>query len=288
MSKLSANFVHQNPVTTAHIVKLKKFAFPGALTVDLRSEFEKCILGVKQSTSSSCLNNFHYVANILYKHIFQDAWVHELCRRFEFHERTTKDCLLGMRLSILLCFRPGGEWQWRSRRSYFLLAVRSSWKNHKGLSFRYATSILSCFRPGDLWQWTSRRSCFAPASLDQAGALDKMTLPEQMVLGLSQFSLFNDEVDTDVNDDRNALSSFSEGGIVDPYRSSEGQEMILSPQRYDKKPKACFFRQKKCGESWQFMQTSLMESQNPCWPQRIWATQWRYRCQESQGKQRKH
>ncbi|KAI2499678.1 hypothetical protein MHU86_14811 [Fragilaria crotonensis] len=51
------------------------------------------------------------------------------------------------------------------------------------------------------------------SSIIGSGAVDEMTLPEQMVLGLNQFSHLYDEVDIDINDDRNALSSsVSEGG----------------------------------------------------------------------------
>ncbi len=82
-----------------------------------------------------------------------------------------------------------------------------------------------------------------------SGAVDEITLPEQMVLGLNQFSHLYDEVDIiDVNDDRNALSSVSEDAVVDRHRSTEeGREMILSPQRYDKKLKDCFFPKKSSG-----------------------------------------
>ncbi|KAI2495874.1 hypothetical protein MHU86_18655 [Fragilaria crotonensis] len=91
--------------------------------------------------------------------------------------------------------------------------------------------------------------------IGSAGAvLDEMTLPEQMVLGLNQFShLYDEEVDIDINDDRNALSSsVSEGGVVDRHgggSTEEGGEMISSPQWYDKKLKDCFFPQKSsCGK----------------------------------------
>ena len=81
-----------------------------------------------------------------------------------------------------------------------------------------------------------------------SGAVDEITLPEQTVLGLNQFSHLYDEVDIDVNVDRNALSSVSEDAVVDRHRSTEeGREMILSPQRYDKKLKDCFFPQKSSG-----------------------------------------
>ncbi len=46
-------------------------------------------------------------------------------------------------------------------------------------------------------------------SIIGSGAVDKMILPEQMVLGLNQFFYLYDEVDIDLNDDRNALFSLS-------------------------------------------------------------------------------
>ena len=74
------------------------------------------------------------------------------------------------------------------------------------------------------------------SSIIGSGAVDEMTLPEQMVLGLNQFSHLYDEVDIDINDDRNALSSsVSEGGVVDRHGGGstvEGGEMISSQQRY--------------------------------------------------------
>ena len=89
------------------------------------------------------------------------------------------------------------------------------------------------------------------SSIIGSGAVDEMTLPEQMVLGLNQFSHLYDEVDIDINDDRNALSStVSEGGVVDRHgggSTEEGGEMISSQQRYDKKLKDCFFPQKSSG-----------------------------------------
>jgi hypothetical protein len=44
-------------------------------------------------------------------------------------------------------------------------------------------------------------------SIIGSGDVDKMTLPEQMVLGFNQFSHLYDEVEIDINDDRNASSA---------------------------------------------------------------------------------
>jgi hypothetical protein len=48
-----------------------------------------------------------------------------------------------------------------------------------------------------------------------SGDVDEMTLPEQMVLGFNQFSHLYDEVEIDINDDRNASSASA--GVVDHH-----------------------------------------------------------------------
>ena len=103
-----------------------------------------------------------------------------------------------------------------------------------------------------------------------SGAVDKVTLPEQVVLGLNRFSHLYDLFDIDLNEDRNALSSVSEGGVVDWHRiTDEGQVLMLAPQMYDKKLQDCYFPQKSSRGDWQFMHISMMKSQSPCRPQQI-------------------
>ena len=60
------------------------------------------------------------------------------------------------------------------------------------------------------------------------GSPDHVSLPEQMVLGMNQFSGLYDDVEAEVNNDRNTSSADS-------------------PNEFDKKLKECFFPQKSSG-----------------------------------------
>jgi hypothetical protein len=75
-------------------------------------------------------------------------------------------------------------------------------------------------------------------SIVGTGASDIMTLPEQMILGLNQFSHLYDDVTVVVNDDRNASTSSAAAGttVVGSSRND-----------YDKVLKDCFFPQKSSG-----------------------------------------
>ena len=70
-------------------------------------------------------------------------------------------------------------------------------------------------------------------SIVGTGASDIMTLPEQMILGLNQFSHLYDGVPVVVNDDRNASTSSAAAGttVVGSSRND-----------YDKVLKDCIFR----------------------------------------------
>ncbi|KAI2512428.1 hypothetical protein MHU86_1881 [Fragilaria crotonensis] len=81
------------------------------------------------------------------------------------------------------------------------------------------------------------------ASIIGCGEPDVMTLPQQMVAGVNQFSHLYDDVEIDINDDRNAASSAS---VVAGNTPSTRGNMVLPPL-CDKKLKDCFFPQKSSG-----------------------------------------
>jgi hypothetical protein len=68
---------------------------------------------------------------------------------------------------------------------------------------------------------------------------DVMTLPQQMVAGVNQFSHLYDDVDIDINDDWNASSA----SVIACTAPSTGCD-LASPPLCDKKLKDCFFPQK--------------------------------------------
>ena len=68
------------------------------------------------------------------------------------------------------------------------------------------------------------------------GASDIMTLPEQMVLGLNQFSHLYDDVPVAINDDQNASTLSGFGTVTGSSRND-----------YDKVLKDCYFPQKSSG-----------------------------------------
>jgi hypothetical protein len=80
------------------------------------------------------------------------------------------------------------------------------------------------------------------ASIIGSGDANVMTLPEQMVAGVNQFSHLNDNVEIDVNDYRNASSASVVAGTV-PTTGGH----LASPPFCDKKLKDCFFPQKTSG-----------------------------------------
>jgi hypothetical protein len=87
------------------------------------------------------------------------------------------------------------------------------------------------------------------------GSPDHVSLPEQMVLGMSQFSGLYNDVETEVNNDRNASSTDS-------------------PNEFDKKLKECFSRRKAAVESLLSMLTNQMVLQHKrCMPKSS-AIQW--------------
>ena len=65
------------------------------------------------------------------------------------------------------------------------------------------------------------------ASIIGCGEADVMTLPQQMVAGVNQFSHLYDDVEIDINDDRNAASSSSVVGGTTP--NTRGN-MVLPPK----------------------------------------------------------
>jgi hypothetical protein len=73
------------------------------------------------------------------------------------------------------------------------------------------------------------------ASIIGCGDPDVMTLPQQMVAGVNQFSHLYDDVDIDIHDDRNASAASVAGGDM------------MSRSQSDKKLKDCFFPQKSSG-----------------------------------------
>lgn len=81
------------------------------------------------------------------------------------------------------------------------------------------------------------------ASIIGCGEPDVMTLPQQMVAGVNQFSHLYDDVEIDINDNRNAASSAS---VVAGTTPSTRGNMVLPPL-CDKKLKDCFFPQKSSG-----------------------------------------
>ena len=86
-------------------------------------------------------------------------------------------------------------------------------------------------------------------SIVGTSASDIMTLPEQMVLGLNQFSHLYDDVPVVVNDDRNAST----------LSAAAGTTVVGSSRHdYDKVLKDCFSRRKLLEESSMPLPTSPM------------------------------
>ena len=81
-----------------------------------------------------------------------------------------------------------------------------------------------------------QRQMLRESIIGVTGASDIMTLPEQMVLGLNQFSHLYDNVPVATNDDRNASTLSGFGTVAGSSRNE-----------YDKVLKDCYFPQKSSG-----------------------------------------
>ena len=81
-----------------------------------------------------------------------------------------------------------------------------------------------------------QRQMLCESIIGVTGTSAMMTLPEQMVLGLNQFSHLYDNVPVATNDDRNASTLSGFGTVAGSSRNE-----------YDKVLKDCYFPQKSSG-----------------------------------------
>jgi hypothetical protein len=81
-----------------------------------------------------------------------------------------------------------------------------------------------------------QRQMLCESIIGVTGTSAMMTLPEQMVLGLNQFSHLYDDVPVAINDDQNASTLSGFGTVTGSSRND-----------YDKVLKDCYFPQKSSG-----------------------------------------